>query len=50
MNQNELIDQSLANCPYLLRVQIERDERLKEDTEKWLEKIIETAKKDASKR
>lgn len=46
MNNNELINQALGNCPYLLRIQIDRDETSKEDAKKWLEKVIETAKKD----
>ena len=46
MNNNELINQALGNCPYLLRIQIDRDEISKENTRKWLERVIETAKKD----
>lgn len=48
MNQNELVNQAIINCPYLLRIQIERDKRLKEDAKKWLKQIIETAKIDAA--
>ena len=49
MNTDMLVDQAIASCPYLLAIQIRRDETLKVDTEKWIKQIIETADKNEPK-
>jgi len=43
MTPDKLIDQAISNCPYLLMIQIERDETLKKDVKNWLRQIIKDA-------
>jgi len=41
MTPDRLIDQAISNCPYLLMIQIERDET--KDVKNWLRQIIKDA-------
>jgi len=43
MTPDKLIDQAISNCPYLLMIQIGRDETLKKDVKNWLRQIIKDA-------
>ena len=40
MKLEKLIDNMINECPYLLRIQIERDKTLRKDVGEWLEGII----------